>query len=66
VSFLTAVKTRQQALVLLPLIQARYPAVVRDVRAGACTTLADKIELRNAVVRMLALARPPDPSPPGR
>ena len=46
----------EQARALLPVIAHRYPEVVRDVRLGTVSTLDGDPDLRNQLVRLIALA----------
>jgi hypothetical protein len=55
-SFFSAVTTADQARALLPVVEAFYPGVVRDVSAGRLSEATASPELRNALVRLLALA----------
>jgi hypothetical protein len=55
-AFCAGATTTEQARALLPVIAHRYPEVVRDVRLGTVSTLDGDPDLRNQLVRLIALA----------
>jgi len=54
--FFSTVTTPDQARALMPVVAAFYPEEVRDVHEGRMSRPAESPELRNALVRIIAMA----------